>query len=249
MLDAELFSIPQNSYLFFALYAFSMKIIKKILLYSFRAVLFFSLLLIVYFLFAVVLSLIPVNKNFKNAEDGIAIYIRTNGVHTDFVVPVSTKIIDWREKIPFTDFDFVDSSFRYICFGWGNREFYIDTKEWSDLKFSTAIRAGLGIGKSAMHVEYKRKILTNENWIRFRITETNYNKLVEYILQSFIADQNNNFIHIPNSGYYSNDTFYEGKGSYNLIKTCNEWTGKGMRVSGIKTGAWTPFEQSIMYRY
>jgi len=249
MLDDELFRIPQNSYRLAALRVFTMRIIKKILLYLFRTVMAFIIPVIVYFLFAVVLSQIPVNKDFQNTQDGIAIYIRSNGVHTDFVVPVETKSINWRKKIPLHDFDLVDSSFHYVCFGWGNREFYIDTKKWSDLKFSTALRAGVGIGKSVMHVEYKRKVYINENLIELRISEGNYEKLVKYIIESFSSDSFGNFIHIPNSGYYSNDAFYEGEGSYNLFKTCNEWTGQGMRACGIRIGAWVPFEKSIMYRF
>jgi len=223
-----------------------MQILKKVIRFLLRSVVGVISLLILYFLFALVLSLIPVNNDFHNAENGITIYVRSNGVHTDFVVPVETKTINWKDKIPYKDFKNVDSTFHFVCFGWGNREFYIKTKEWSDLKFSTACRAMFGLGTSAMHVEYVEHPFYNEHWIELKITEQNYRKLSKYILLSFQTDSTRKFIHITDSGYYSNDTFYEATGNYSMFKTCNEWTGKGLRVCGIKTGAWTPFEKSVM---
>lgn len=249
-----------------------MKFIRHLFRLLFGILSAFILLTLIYFFFAIILSLLPVNKDFKNAENGIEIYIRSNGVHTDFILPVKTKVIDWSEKIPYNDFTEVDSSFHWLGFGWGNREFYIETKEWSDLKIPTAIRAGTGIGDCAMHVEYKQKPFQSKNWVKLIIAQKNYSALVNYIYSWFKTDSAGNFIHIKNSGprsettlappkrtesvfhrtqrsgYYSNDTFYEAKGSFSIFHTCNEWIGKGLRRAGIRTGAWTPFEKSVMYQ-
>jgi hypothetical protein len=42
--------------------------------------------------------------------------------------------------------------------------------------------------------------------------------------------------------------FYEANGGYSLVLTCNEWTGRALRESGVRTGLWTPLSQSIMWR-
>ena len=81
---------------------------------------------IVYFLMSVVLSNIPINRDFRQ-EDGVKIYIRSNGVHTDFVLPVETPEIDWRERFPFQNFRRPDRSATHISFGWGDRGFYLET--------------------------------------------------------------------------------------------------------------------------
>jgi len=224
-----------------------MNFIKRAIKFLYRILTFAILISAVYFLFAVVLSTLPVNKDFRNATNGITLYIRSNGVHTDFILPVETKIINWNEKIHFGDFANADSSFGWICFGWGNREFYIETKEWSDLKISTAVKAGIGIGDCAMHVEYRRKPIQSDKWVKLVIEEEKYSDLVYYIASWFKTDSAGNYIHIANSGYYSNDTFYEAKGTYTVFNTCNEWTGQGLREAGIRTGAWAPFEASIMH--
>ena len=226
----------------------SMKFVKRILKLLWKTVLGILCLVILYFLAAVFLSLVPVNKNFRNEKNGIAIYIRSNGVHTDFVIPVKTAVINWEEKIPYTDAEFADSSFKYICFGWGNREFYIETKEWSDLKVSTAFQAGCGLGETAMHIEFIRNQKQSDNCLELRLKDETYNELVKYVISSFKTDEKGKFIHINGAHYYSNDAFYEANRTYSLFSTCNEWTGKGLRVSGIRTGAWTPFDKSVMYQ-
>jgi uncharacterized protein (TIGR02117 family) len=222
-----------------------MRLRKTLLRFTFTFMISLILIVFVYFLSACVLSVIPVNKNFRNATNGITFYIRSNGVHTDFVLPVETKIIDWKSKIPFTDFSQVDSSFRWIAFGWGNREFYLETREWSNLKISTAVKAGIGIGDCAMHVEYIYKPMNN--WLKLVIEEQKYSDLVSYISSWFKTDSAQNYIHIPNSGYYSNDTFYEAHGTYTIFHTCNEWTASVLRAVGIRMGIWSPFEMSVMY--
>ena len=49
-------------------------------------------------------------------------------------------------------------------------------------------------------------------------------------------------------GYNDWDMFYEANGGYSFVLTCNEWTGRALRHAGIRTGLWTPLEQSIMWR-
>ncbi len=206
------------------------------------------LIVCVYFIFALVLSLIPANPDFKNSADGIQVFVRSNGVHTDVVLPVKSDYITWIEKIPYSSVQHADSSFQWIGFGWGNREFYIETKEWKDLKTSTALRAGLGIGTAALHVEFIRKPLKNDRWIELNLEKENFEKLSAYIHNFFRTDESGNFIQIPDAHYYSNDAFFEAHGRFTSITTCNTWTGKGLRAAGIRTGIWTPFEKSVMWQ-
>ena len=42
----------------------------------------------------------------------------------------------------------------WIAFGWGDREFYIHTRTWRELRPGAAASALLGLGPAAMHVEY-----------------------------------------------------------------------------------------------
>ena len=117
---------------------------KKILLSSIKSFLIFISgflgLLLVYLSFAFILSIIPVNKNFtETKESGIVIYLLTNGVHLDIVVPKVSNYKDWREDLEINPF--IDTQVNLVAFGWGDRDFYLNTPEWSDLTFSTAFNA------------------------------------------------------------------------------------------------------------
>ncbi|MFN6946040.1 MAG: TIGR02117 family protein [Cytophagaceae bacterium] len=204
-------------------------------------------LTVVYLAFAIGLSLIPVNTTFTSLEEGIEIYVTSNGVHTDLVLPATNEVYNWKNKIP--DHDFQSNDAEFVSFGWGDKGFYLDTPTWSDLKFSTAFKAAFWLGTSAMHVTmYKQSPELNEKSKMIRISPEQYLKLVEYIDASFQKDPKGNILLIPGRHYDGvDDNFYEGTGRYNLFKTCNCWTGKGLKIAGVRTALWSPFEKSIMY--
>ena len=98
-------------------------------------------LILLYVLLAIIFTLIPVNRCFKQASDGIDIFVRSNGLHADLVVPVISKQIDWRKSIRPCDFEKFDSNFSYIAFGWGDRGYYIEVSRKSKATFSTGFKA------------------------------------------------------------------------------------------------------------
>jgi len=204
---------------------------------------------LIYLLFATVLSLIPINQAFDPVKgEGIEIFISSNGVHTDFILPITSDSIDWQPYFPASNFQGIDpSTMSHISFGWGDQGFYLETPTWADLKLSTALKALFLKSNSAMHVTYLRKPKPSSTVKRLVISESQYAQLASYIEGSFQKDSNGHFSWISGSGYRVNDTFYAANGSFSLFKTCNVWTGKGLRQIGIKTGLWTPFSQSVLF--
>lgn len=202
-----------------------------------------------YLLFAIILSLVPVGHPFDPVEgNGIEIFISSNGVHTDFVVPIMSGSMDWHSYFPASNFRGIDpSTMSHIAFGWGDQAFYLETPTWADLKMSTAVKALFFKSNSAMHVTYLRKPKPSSTVKRLVITESQYAQLASYIESSFQKDSNGQFYWISGSGYRANDTFYVANGSFSLFKTCNAWTGKGLREMGVKTGVWTPFSHSVLF--
>ena len=69
-----------------------------------------------YLLAAYTLSRMSTTKELVNDAD-ISIYILTNGVHTDLVVPVRTAQIDWSTRIPYHNTIANDSSAQLLAFG------------------------------------------------------------------------------------------------------------------------------------
>ena len=86
-------------------------------------------------------GMIPVNNDFSPAEDGITIFLVSNPVHVDLLLPVRTKTIDWRTQFPEECFPDLPCSTTHVAIGWGNKQFFIETPTWSDLRVATAARA------------------------------------------------------------------------------------------------------------
>ena len=101
------------------------KRLRKLLKYSLVALGILVAVAGTYLLAALGLGVIPVHDDFENAEAGTEIYLVSNGVHVDFVLPARSPSIDWTQLFPRERFVRVDSTYRYVMFGWGERSFYV----------------------------------------------------------------------------------------------------------------------------
>lgn len=206
-------------------------------------------LLLTYLLIALILSYIPVKKETDTDAD-IRIYILTNGMHTDIVMPISNNLIDWSEEIKFENTSGKKSNYSYIAVGWGDKAFYLETPEWSDLKVGTAFKATFGLSQSAIHTTFHRQITEDEDCKAIDISEDEYKNLIEFIQKSFARDSNGNIELIDTDAVYGqSDNFYEGVGRYSLFNTCNSWANRGLKTSGQKACLWTPFSFGIFLHY
>jgi uncharacterized protein (TIGR02117 family) len=172
--------------------------------------------------------------------------VRSNGIHTDFVVPAAHQTIDWRVQHPAAHFPRLDRARGYIAFGWGDRGFYLETPTWEDLKVSTALKAVSGLGDAAMHVEYMDRPARSEHVACTRITEEQYGVLARYIRGSFKPGEDGAPIRIEAAGYGPADAFYEAKGAYSAFFTCNEWLRRGLSESAIRAPAWSVFDGALL---
>lgn len=97
------------------------KLIKRLLLFGALFVEFVIAFGVFYISFATLLSLIPVSGS--DASNGIKIFIKSNGVHTDICLPVNTIHTNWKEFIPVEDFPNVQKH-EYVSFGWEIKDFF-----------------------------------------------------------------------------------------------------------------------------
>jgi uncharacterized protein (TIGR02117 family) len=206
-------------------------------------------LTVLYVLVGLLLSLIPVNADAGKLQEGIPVYITTNGVHADFTMPVLTGYYNWGEYLNPMEYQGVNKSFAYIAFGWGDKGFYLNTPQWSDLTLSTAVHALFLPSPTAMHVTYYRRApAPGENSRLLYLSQAQYQKLVEYIQASFEKGANGSPLLIPQAGYTPYDNFYEAEGSYTLLYTCNNWVNEGLKKIGVRAAVWSPFDWGIMYQ-
>jgi uncharacterized protein (TIGR02117 family) len=225
---------------------------KKIFLHSLKTLVIlisgFLGLLIIYIIFAAILSIIPVNKNFSDTKPAdISIFLLSNGVHLDIVVPKVNSWKDWREDLQIDPL--IDEQVNLVAFGWGDREFYLNTPEWSDLTFRTAFNALFLKDSSAMHISYFRHLEKNKRCKEVHISEDQYLKLVAFIEGSLYRDKQVRPIRIESSAYNRFDQFYEANRSYHLFYTCNTWTNSALKKSGLRACLWTPFDRGILWQY
>jgi len=222
------------------------RLIKYTARICFRTAVALGILTLVYFFCGFTLPYIPEEGENQKKADSVTIFVLSNGVHTDIALPLISKTKDWSTVFPRDTFCIKDTCYNYVGFGWGNKEFYLNTPEWSDLKLSTAFRAGFGIGETAMHVKYlkaPRKI--SGNCAAITVSAKKYSDLVKYIEESFRVNKGA-VTRITHPGYGNHDLFYEAEGKYTMFRTCNVWTNKALKKAGVKTGVWTPFAKGLM---
>lgn len=207
------------------------------------------MIIVFYFLTAFILSRITI-QNEKNVNTDVLIYILTNGVHTDLVLPIKNPVIEWDKKIKFSNIKSKDTIFNFIAFGWGDRGFYLETPEWKDLKISTALKATTGLSRTAMHTTFYKNMKIGTDCKEIKISLSQYERLVKYIDNGFYKDEKNEYVNIKTDAVYGkNDSFYEGNGSYSIFKTCNTWANDGLKYCGQKSCLWTIFDTPIFNKY
>ncbi|HEX8365823.1 MAG TPA: TIGR02117 family protein [Allosphingosinicella sp.] len=202
-----------------------------------------------YFAAAAILGFIPANAGWREAERGVTIFVRTNGVHTWIVMPKVSRAIDWRPFAPPGHLrDPRYGAGDHVAIGYGNREFYLNTPTWGDLSLKTAFYAFFGNGPTLLHVEHDHRPQAAP-WQRpIVLRPEEYRRLTTFIAARFRRDRHGRTMPVLGRGYGPADMFYEASGGYSFVLTCNEWTGRALRAAGVRTGLWTPFEQSIMWR-
>ncbi len=221
---------------------------KKTLKWIKRLFLFGILFIVFYAFFTLIFSLIPVNNTTSNDEKNIDVFILSNGVHTDLVLPMKNQVYNWYDVLKPANTKSKDSIANYASFGWGDKGFYIETPNWEDLKAKTAFKAMFYLSTSAMHVTYYNQLKENEWCKKIPVSEIEYKKLVEYIQSNFDTKQGK-FIEILGTTYGQRDEFFEAKGKYSLFYTCNTWANEGLKHAGLKAALWTPIDKGIFYHY
>lgn len=222
---------------------------KKALKITLTIFLSFIGLLILYIIAAFSLSKITVSQE-PNTKPEVAIYILTNGVHTDIVMPIKNEQIDWSKQVKFENTKVADSTYNYLAMGWGDKGFYLETPAWSDLKAAVAFKAATGLSTTAIHATYYKNMKEGDDCKKMMVSKEQYNRLIKYISNSFKKDSSGNFLSIKtNANYGKTDAFYEANGSYSLFHTCNSWANSGLKASGQKCCYWTATDSGIFSKY
>jgi len=196
---------------------------------------------IIYIVVSLLLTIIPISEKESDQPKTHTVYVATNGVHADLVLP--KNLIDQailKDQI-------IRTNDTYFAFGWGEENFYINTPTWGDLTFATAFRAAFLESKTLLHVTRYRTV--NSDWIPIKITDDQLSKLNTYVAQTFDETSGKKVIVDGATYTTSQDNFYRAKGNYMFYRTCNSWLNRGLKESGMKGSLWTPFDFGVTRWY
>lgn len=196
---------------------------------------------VAYLVISLILSLIPVNKTESVIEQEQTIFLNTNGIHLEVIIAKSDINATLLDGLKYSEQD------KYISFGWGDENFYLNTPTWNDLTFSNAFKALFLNSSTLIHLtRYSNK---QHGWVEIKTDRQHLHQLNNFLLNTFQLDDRGNKIILAGKGYSSTDDFYKANGSYSCFNTCNSWVNAGFKASGLKCCLWTPFDFGLLKKY
>ena len=170
-------------------------------------------------------------------QDGgprVAVYLVAHDKHSGIVIrraDIPARL--WPE---IRDFPLAE----YLEVGWGDRDYYYGRNQ----SLSGTLRAAFGSNNpSVLHVAGVRGPLA-ENFPASEIIEVmlprdGFEQLIRYIHDAYDRAGAPAATALG-PGLYGDGRFYPAWESFNLLRTCNVWTARGLRVAGL------PVHDSIM---
>lgn len=204
-------------------------------------------LLVLFLIAAWIGSSIPRNADWIEPDEGITIMVETNGVHTGIVMPVVTAEKDWRETFPSAGMPRETDGWMptHVAVGWGEKEVFLNTPTWGDLKAGTALRIAFRGGEALMRVGHYVNPMPSDHHRELTLRPKEYRRLVAQIEGALPPSAGN-------EERFSYDSFergarnYDASGRYTLANTCNQWVGDTLAIAGVKMGQWTPLAGGVM---
>ena len=102
-----------------------MKVFKKIVKWIIAIILIPTM----YLLVSLILMIIPINNEEENSGKNNSIYLSSNGVHLNIIIAKDQLQAELLDGLKYIKND------NYFEFGWGDKNFYLNTPTWGDLTF------------------------------------------------------------------------------------------------------------------
>ncbi len=185
---------------------------------------------------------IPTNRDWHAPPRGIRIFVESNGVHTGIIVPKVAAGVDWRGFARPGDLrDPRYAASDHLAIGWGEKAFFLETPTWADVKLRTVVASATGSDAVLLHFEHLAAPVPGGDVRAVMLSEREYRRLAGYIAAT-IRPGGRSY-----PGYAGYDAFYDARGHYGGVATCNAWTGDALRFAGVRVGWWTPFPATVMW--
>jgi uncharacterized protein (TIGR02117 family) len=196
---------------------------------------------------AILAGALPYRSQVPASEgEPVAIYVVTNGFHTDIVVPTLSEAKDWRPLLQASPITRQSLDAPWLAFGWGSQAAYTQLGTLADLSVGLVLRA-VAFDRSVVHVQPVAAILPGGDARRFTVTDAGYRRLVAHIERSLQSGGDGSPIALPDVTHGTGDAFLRGRDRFWLLRSCNVWVGEALRKAGLPVGLWTPLAQSLMW--
>jgi uncharacterized protein (TIGR02117 family) len=212
----------------------------------------YSLIVILSAVIAIIIGALTPTKWFFDTSKSCDVDIRVvnAGLHSDIIIPVKTKNFDWNKYISLEDIGTdINQKYRYLSFGWGERDFYLNTPTVADIKIHTVFKALFYPNNSAvMHVQGFNE-LPDKKYVdvkSVRVSYDDYLNLAKFVKNTFKTDDNGRVNRIAN-GYRPWGGFYDALGSYSILINCNNWTAEALKLANVNTPLWSTLSAPIMW--
>jgi len=177
------------------------------------------------------------------------IYLTSDRIHTNLIVPVTTPIFDWQQRIPLATLgQRQNQPYRYLQFGWGDRTFYMETPTWNDITLPNAAKALFWPTPAVLRIQgYVKLPQSREGFqvIAIDLRPEEYRSLMAFLDQAFQRTPQGQVQRIQ-AANHPDSSFYEATGRYSLFYTCNDWTAAALRTARLRTSLWTGLAPAVL---
>ena len=155
------------------------------------------------------------------------IHVTSNGWHTAIVVPAAALVATG--ALPEAE---AFSGAPFLEFGWGDRIYYPARKKTLGMTLSAVLVQTPAVMHVAMHQGPPKDDGTRYEMISVGLTEEGFLRLAKALAAEFERPIDGRAEPISR-GIYPHSYFYRAHGKFHLFNTCNTWTARMLRVSGV----------------
>ena len=172
------------------------------------------------------------------------VYLVTGLLHADIAIPVTPKLLERFSFLRSTELPLNNPNLKYLTFGWGSTAFYTTAGSYSDINFSTVVKAALG-DTAVIRVVGMGNVQSSADNIPLKLNAAQLERLLAFIEESFAKEKSKPH-QIVGAYLQEGDAFLKARGRFNLFNPCNQWVNDGLRYAGVRLGIWTPTTQSLL---
>jgi uncharacterized protein (TIGR02117 family) len=175
-----------------------------------------------------------------------SVYLVADSMHVDLMVPVENSAFNWRSMVKLETIGKEKrNDYQYLKFGWGDRDFYMNTPSLDQVQYPRLIRTLFAPGNpTAIHINGYQEIPIDDTHVTkcVGLTQTQYLNLVAYLRRSFRNGKPDRI----QDGFVAAAGFYEATGFYSVANTCNNWVAGALDSADVTTPLWSGLSGPIM---